>query len=1605
MDELVSAVCFSPEIVVDVTTKRARPRWNVEDYPKERLVRSAMRVKYFPISVTESQIEAFFQRHRVVANRLTLYRNPEGQFNGSGRFVASSIEEAERLEEHFKKQPAVWTGHEYQPLLIERDSSHQKSASPAAESAETEVGDIATGTLTTDHHHYLNKMKLLFPEIFKIAEVHCTSVSPQGPFVHIISIRPCAELPQVERLVKFTSAVITQKKSSLRHAEFLLGRYLHHLLRPDDVHPYPLPGSDPSATATDEAEHKAQLHLNRLAEAKRLQSIFREIGPHNMHVFAEAEGYLTLLLGSKRAHTKSEVSKFGTALNAHPELREKLEAWDQSRRGLLKNRGFHDFMRLRQEAEAAAAAGFLPKTSEAKPTEPREDVGPDLSDDEQVSPAADEETLEQQAEAALEQLEVNVPASLIEIGFLQQPNVMCVLWRTGTQLTIAFEELTPRINFNWVRHNVKYGLRNVLKHMPSPMWISTDIGMHPPKQTASSSQESTVKSEALPTEGAPTVALAEFSAPAAEPDVANEDTFGPTYLDFYILIDSAPRLTSQEHFQNRRVGALDFTNNNAFGQSTMIHIHIDLKTLVSEELVSLLGICKSLTEMGLATTNFAVPSTLFYGSDAPELPLVPSGRHRRAKGPTPRMLIKANDEMSYVRPARLMELDHWVRWKLACLVTHNYLRLIQVDQDLVECLLEYPRTTVFRILEKLEGGRKRLFDICAIVKAELLPHAKGPHMFGEHFNLKENFALVAHVTITPSEMLCEGPRVEISNRLLRAFAPLKERFVRVAFTSGLSGGLTGGSMRNSGKSAVRKRVGGTLERGFEVFALKQLLDYGSFLFLVSSPSQLRTQKAWMYCPPPSPPLGFTLPIDVPGIRRWLGEFDHIFNVAMYSARLGQGLSSTYHCFDVEPDWLVRVPDIERNGYTFSDGCASISPQIAERAAKALGLDYVPCAFQIRLAGIKGMVAVNQRLEGNVIHVRPSMEKFKAPWHLAFEVVTWSRPLPAHLNKQIIQILSALGLPDQKLIDVQTAAFNNIAASTFPASFDSDVARTERIERLAKGWGSHMKPGTLEYRAVAMLRAGFDLHKEPYLKSIVTAIGLRSLQEIHSMARIPVERGRYAIGIIDELGVLEPGTVYFKSTQPHNRTEVHVHTGLLCVSRSPCLHPGDARFVTAVDVPELAHMIDVIVFPQTGDRPIPDECSGGDLDGDQYLILWGDDFIPPNQSTPAFAHETSTQASKRGKDDNEVYPNELVEGFVNYIFDDKLSQIADAHTYHADKSEKGVFDEKCLRLAQAHNVAVDAPKTGKIVPPMEELSVPSWPDFMNVNKASVYRSKKVLGTLFQRSSDEFATLATDTPSAADHFASFDRDLVVEGHEAYMQEALVARDAYIDQLSTSMQIYRINDEASAITGETLYRFRSERREWESKKEGFEFVQGDLRTRFRQMFGLQPARKPSGEAAAPPSEAPSEAPNDDSSPTPAPPGPVTPCSTPTTEQLLRASAWYVATYDPTYKRPDGVTMWSFPWLVDEFLCVIKSDAVARRRLADLAKREREEQASSSAAPEQAGAESSHPEHSPVPAEHSPAPEEHSSASAEHPSAPTEHTSVHLLDAAPLPISPLSS
>lgn len=45
----------------------------------------------------------------------------------------------------------------------------------------------------------------------------------------------------------------------------------------------------------------------------------------------------------------------------------------------------------------------------------------------------------------------------------------------------------------------------------------------------------------------------------------------------------------------------------------------------------------------------------------------------------------------------------------------------------------------------------------------------------------------------------------------------------------------------------------------------------------------------------------------------------------------------------------------------------------------------------------------------------------------------------------------------------------------------------------------------------------------------------------------------------------------------------IEPGRICVTKNPCLYPGDIRMLECIDVPGLRHLVNVVVFPQHGAR--------------------------------------------------------------------------------------------------------------------------------------------------------------------------------------------------------------------------------------------------------------------------------------------------------------------------------------------------------------------------------------------------------------------------------------
>ncbi|KAJ7966178.1 RNA-dependent RNA polymerase [Quillaja saponaria] len=648
---------------------------------------------------------------------------------------------------------------------------------------------------------------------------------------------------------------------------------------------------------------------------------------------------------------------------------------------------------------------------------------------------------------------------------------------------------------------------------------------------------------------------------------------------------------------------------------------------------------------------------------------------------------------------------------------------------------------------------------------------------------------VRRLVITPTKAYCLLPEVELSNRVLRRYKEVADRFLRVTFM-------------DEGMQTINANV-----LNYYVAPIVKEITSNSF--------PQKSQKKKISCD---------------AIRDWMGKFKEK-NVAKCAARMGLCFSSTYATVEVplSPDNPV-LPDIKRNNYIFSDGIGTITPDLAAEVAKKLKLEYnSPCAYQIRYAGFKGVVACwPAKDDGIQLSLRPSMDKFLSR-HCTLEICSWTRFQPGFLNRQIITLLSTLDVPDEVFWEMQEAMISKLNQMLV----DTDVA----FDVLTSSCGEQGNA------AAIMLSAGFNPQSEPHLRGMLTSIRAAQLWGLREKARISVSAGRWLMGVLDELAVLEQGQCFIQVSTPslencfvkHGasfmevKKNLQVIKGSVVIAKNPCLHPGDIRILEAVDIPGLHHLCDCLVFPQKGDRPHTDEASGSDLDGDLYFVTWDENLIPPSKKSwipmeyaPAEAKHMSRQITTR----------DIIDFFVKNMVNEHLGAICNAHVVHADLSDYGALDEKCLDLAELAATAVDFPKTGKLVTMPPNLKPKLYPDFMGKEERQSYKSSKILGRLYRRIKDDYnEDVATSESILGD--IPYDTDLDIPGASDFIMDAWDQKCSYDGQLSGLLGQYKVKGEEEVVTGHIWSMPKYNSRKQGELKEKLKHSYSALKKEFRQIF----------------------------------------------------------------------------------------------------------------------------------------------------------------------------
>ena len=177
----------------------------------------------------------------------------------------------------------------------------------------------------------------------------------------------------------------------------------------------------------------------------------------------------------------------------------------------------------------------------------------------------------------------------------------------------------------------------------------------------------------------------------------------------------------------------------------------------------------------------------------------------------------------------------------------------------------------------------------------------------------------------------------------------------------------------------------------------------------------------------------------------LGEFNANEKPLKRGARIGQNFASTKPIRKLpqleDPavcsvandetgnpkNTVFEVADVESDhpGIPFTDGAGNIHEDLAREINEHFRIKYCT-AYQIRIAGYKGVLVLKENDMKGLVEVRPSMRKYKGQ-DFDLGIIRCATYSVAYLNRQVIMLLSkkSLKVPDALFLKMQTEAIKRL----------------------------------------------------------------------------------------------------------------------------------------------------------------------------------------------------------------------------------------------------------------------------------------------------------------------------------------------------------------------------------------------------------------------------------------------------------------------------------------------------------------------------------------------------------------------------------------------------
>lgn len=736
------------------------------------------------------------------------------------------------------------------------------------------------------------------------------------------------------------------------------------------------------------------------------------------------------------------------------------------------------------------------------------------------------------------------------------------------------------------------------------------------------------------------------------------------------------------------------------------------------------------------------------------------------------------------------------------------------------------------------------------------------------FDVPEGYVSLRCAKATPTRVVPLPPICVQTNRLLQRWSSeviVVVHFVDEQFQS------------QSDPDLFKRQASLVLHCGFEVSG-------NVFRNLFAGNSQMRSGKSYFI------EGGHIL---IARIRDSFVLRDTTLSTAKYASRLALFCTAGKNTHFCPPSGsYASISDIANaSGEILTDGSGIISRELA---STLLGDNVSTSAVQIRQGGRKGVLAVDNVAGKSpnldilyrfiyrsvlmysthyIIASRPSMNKCESDSN-ELRIVKTAQYTPLHLNREIITLLESLGGIDW---DVSTA-LNDMQESQLSSALAMFTDVNTAMQKL-----SALLDKTL---VTDVVESGFDILSEPMWLSVIRLAYDKTIHSLTSKTRIFIDRGCLLVGVPDNHSCLGPNEVFLR-IQRKGDEALMVIVGPVIMYRNPCLHPGDVLSVTAVDRPELWHLVNVLVLStHKAGLALAAACSGGDLDGDQFAVIYDQRLIPPSALHVA-PLDYGSIATGVMEDD----PQSTLEDFVCRVYtNNTLGRIAHMHLAFCDSVPQGACDPLAMKMAESQSLAVDYPKTGK--PPkipedvQRHVLTTGYPDFMRKPASCTYVSIKVLGRLYR----DCSRLIFEKPNA--HLLNdgivIDVDLLypVNLTKPYMEDAKVMFQLYSTEVSVLLDLFSLASDSELLLGDAVHWSGFYSGDKGKAKAALRSCWTALRAKFRHTF----------------------------------------FSDLTSEEatLAKASAWYQVAYSPKKSQANG--RWRprhlcFPWLVADVLCKLKN------------------------------------------------------------------------------------